>query len=256
MSLTAIVIPPRDGAFGPLARRARDRGVRLAFDIYRPARDGDPVGGRFPTIMLHTGLHGDYHRPSDTADKINAESPDAVYYAGFYPQTAPLLTALRKAGVTAAFVSSDGSNAQQFLDVTDTAANGTTISCGCAPAPDAFAKQYAALIKQDPGAYSTESYDLATILLTAVDGGKGEREMRRCPRSIKRPALDLPDSGHREGEDDPPSEESEQAEMTLLHADLAFPRPGRPPGSGSPKCLGPPAGRGQGAFASGAPRLR
>ena len=25
-----------------------------------------------PVLMLHTGLHSDYHRPSDTADKINA----------------------------------------------------------------------------------------------------------------------------------------------------------------------------------------
>lgn len=135
------------------------------------------------------------------ADKINAESPDAVYYAGFYPQTAPLLTALRKAGVTAAFVSSDGSNAQQFVDMTDTAANGTTISCGCAPAPDAFAKQYAALIKQDPGAYSTESYDLATILLTAVDGGKVDRPaVTKFVRSYQGPGLARTYSWNADGE--------------------------------------------------------
>ena len=36
-----VMVPTRDG-------------VRLAFDIYRPARDGGFVDGRFPTIMLHT----------------------------------------------------------------------------------------------------------------------------------------------------------------------------------------------------------
>ena len=43
-----VMVPMRDG-------------VRLAFDIYRPARDGDFVDGRFPTIMLHT--------PYDKTDK-------------------------------------------------------------------------------------------------------------------------------------------------------------------------------------------
>jgi hypothetical protein len=31
-----------------------------------------------PFLMLHTGLHGDYHRPSDDADKINAEGLEQV----------------------------------------------------------------------------------------------------------------------------------------------------------------------------------
>jgi branched-chain amino acid transport system substrate-binding protein len=109
------------------------------------------------------------------AGQIAAESPDAVYFAGFYPQAAPLLQQLRDSGVTASFVSSDGTNVQAFVDQIDTTANGTTLSCGCAPAPDAFADAYRSAVGHDPGAYSTESYDLATILLKGIDGGKVDR---------------------------------------------------------------------------------
>jgi hypothetical protein len=54
---------------------ARDAGVKL--DV-----QGDPFGpsdhARFyragiPVLFFHTGSHADYHRPSDTADKINAD---------------------------------------------------------------------------------------------------------------------------------------------------------------------------------------
>jgi branched-chain amino acid transport system substrate-binding protein len=86
-----------------------------------------------------------------------------------------LLQQLRTAGVTASFVSSDGSNVQEFVDLIDTTANGTTLSCGCAPAPDAFAGAYQSAVGHAPGAYTTESYDLTTILLKGIDGGKVDR---------------------------------------------------------------------------------
>ena len=50
-----VMVPMRDG-------------VRLAFDIYRPARDGDFVEGRFPTIMLHTPYDKTDRRYSEIAD--------------------------------------------------------------------------------------------------------------------------------------------------------------------------------------------
>ena len=51
-------------------------GVRLAFDIYRPAHDGDFVEERFPTIMLHT--------PYDKTDKRYSEIADF-----FVPRATP-----------------------------------------------------------------------------------------------------------------------------------------------------------------------
>jgi putative CocE/NonD family hydrolase len=57
-----VMVPMRDG-------------IRLAFDIYRPARDGDFIEGRFPTIMLHT--------PYDRTDKRYAEIADFFVPHGY-----------------------------------------------------------------------------------------------------------------------------------------------------------------------------
>ncbi len=57
-----VMVPMRDG-------------IRLAFDIYRPARDGDFVEGRFPTIMLHT--------PYDKTDKRYSEIADFFVPKGY-----------------------------------------------------------------------------------------------------------------------------------------------------------------------------
>jgi putative CocE/NonD family hydrolase len=57
-----VMVPMRDG-------------VRLAFDIYRPAVDGDFVEGRFPTIMLHT--------PYDKTDKRYSEIADFFVPKGY-----------------------------------------------------------------------------------------------------------------------------------------------------------------------------
>ena len=54
---TDVMIPMRDG-------------VRLAADVYRPARDGKPVEGRFPTLLTRT--------PYDKGDGSSAEGK---YYA-------------------------------------------------------------------------------------------------------------------------------------------------------------------------------
>lgn len=57
-----VMVPMRDG-------------VRLAFDIYRPALDGGFIEGRFPTIMLHT--------PYDKTDKRYSEIADFFVPRGF-----------------------------------------------------------------------------------------------------------------------------------------------------------------------------
>jgi uncharacterized protein len=43
-------------------------GIRLATDIYRPARDGEPVEGRYPTILLRTPYDKTDRRYSEIAD--------------------------------------------------------------------------------------------------------------------------------------------------------------------------------------------
>ena len=45
------------------------------------------------------------------------------------------------------------------------------MSCPCSPDPEWFAKEYRTKFGSNPGAYSAEGYDLATIMLNGIDAG-------------------------------------------------------------------------------------
>jgi predicted metalloprotease with PDZ domain len=57
-----------------LARENQSLGLRMQFDwLMKADSDHHPFfASAIPIIMLHTGLHEDYHRPSDKAEKINS----------------------------------------------------------------------------------------------------------------------------------------------------------------------------------------
>ncbi|RDI65454.1 amino acid/amide ABC transporter substrate-binding protein (HAAT family) [Nocardia pseudobrasiliensis] len=112
---------------------------------------------------------------SATVTKVAAANPDAVFYSGYYAEGAPFAAQLKSGGVKATFVGPDGVNDPQFLAQAGSAAKGAVLSCPCGPAPDQFEKDYQALNGQKSGVYSVEAYDLATILLKAIDGGKSTR---------------------------------------------------------------------------------
>src|SRR5437763_413151 len=57
-----VMVPMRDG-------------VRLATDVFRPARDGEPLEGRFPTIVCRT--------PYDKTDKRYVEIADFFAPRGY-----------------------------------------------------------------------------------------------------------------------------------------------------------------------------
>ncbi len=106
---------------------------------------------------------------------IKSGGGDAVFYAGYYAEAAPFVTQLREAGVTIPFVSADGVNDPQFVSQAGDNSKDAILSCPCGPAPEAFAKDYKALNNADPGTYSVEGYDLATIMLKAIDSGVTDR---------------------------------------------------------------------------------
>ncbi|GIG28691.1 branched-chain amino acid ABC transporter substrate-binding protein [Cellulomonas marina] len=112
---------------------------------------------------------------SATVQIIADAAPDAVYYAGYYAEAAPLLSQLRSGGVEAAFASGDGSNDAQFVSQAGSDSEGAYLSCPCGPAPEPFAADYEAAFGQAPGVYSVEGYDLATIMLKGIDSGVSDR---------------------------------------------------------------------------------
>ncbi|NKX91070.1 branched-chain amino acid ABC transporter substrate-binding protein [Nocardia coubleae] len=109
---------------------------------------------------------------SATVSKLAAAKPDAIFYAGYYAEGAPFVQQLRSGGVTATFVSADGSNDPEFVRQAGSSSKDALLSCPCSPAPEKFAAEYTALNGQAPGVYSVEGYDLTTILLKGIDSGK------------------------------------------------------------------------------------
>ncbi|ASF08728.1 putative branched-chain amino acid ABC transporter substrate-binding protein [Nocardia brasiliensis NBRC 14402] len=112
---------------------------------------------------------------SATVTKIAGANADAVFFAGYYAEGAPLAQQLKSGGFKGVFVAPDGTNDPQFLSQAGSAAKGATLTCPCGPAPEKFEKDYQAFNKQPSGVYSVEAYDLATILTKAIGAGKVTR---------------------------------------------------------------------------------
>lgn len=112
---------------------------------------------------------------SAAVSQIKGESPDAVWYSGYYAEAAPFVTQLREGGVSALFASGDGTNDTAFVEQAGASAKDAVLTCPCAPAPAELAQQYQQLAGQAPGVYSVEGYDLTTIMLTAIDSGVKDR---------------------------------------------------------------------------------
>jgi branched-chain amino acid transport system substrate-binding protein len=112
---------------------------------------------------------------SAAVTQIKGAGPDAIFYAGYYAEAAPFVQQLRDGGVTAKFVSGDGTKDPEFVKQAGGSSKDAILSCPCSPAPPAFADEYTKKFGQPPSTYSTEGYDLGTILVRGIDSGATTR---------------------------------------------------------------------------------
>jgi len=108
--------------------------------------------------------------------QIKGQSPDSVFFSGYYAEAAPFVQQLRDAGFAGRFASGDGSKDPEFVKAAGQASQDAVLSCPCGPASAAFAEEYTAKFGQAPGTYSTEAYDLGTILAAGISSGAVTRE--------------------------------------------------------------------------------
>ena len=112
-----------------------------------------------------------------TNDQITIPSGvTAVFYGGYYCDFAKMTDVVRTAGYKGILMSGDGSEDPGYMadlsNVKDGA--GTLLTCACAQvsnstaAGKAFNTQYVKMFKNQPGAYSPESYDATMMILTAI----------------------------------------------------------------------------------------
>ena len=114
---------------------------------------------------------------SAVVSKIINAKPDAVYYSGYYAEGAPFDQQLVAKGFEGTFVGPDGVKDDQFIKLAGDASSNAYFTCPCIPGeliPD-FEKAYKTLASAEPGTYSIEGYDAATVLLSGIDQGKTTR---------------------------------------------------------------------------------
>ena len=113
---------------------------------------------------------------SAAVTQVKGQSPDSVFYSGYYSEAAPFVQQLRDAGFAGKFVSADGTKDPEFVKQAGDASKDAVLSCPCGPASAAFSDEYTKKFSQAPGTYSTEGYDLGTILAKGIDSGAVTRE--------------------------------------------------------------------------------
>ncbi|BBY67348.1 branched chain amino acid ABC transporter substrate-binding protein [Mycolicibacterium helvum] len=109
---------------------------------------------------------------SAAVTQVKGQSPDSVFYSGYYAEAAPFVQQLRDGGYTGKFVSADGTKDPEFVKQAGQSSKDAILSCPCGPATGSFADEYTKKFGQAPGTYSTEGYDLGTVLLKGIDAGK------------------------------------------------------------------------------------
>jgi branched-chain amino acid transport system substrate-binding protein len=116
---------------------------------------------------------------SSSVTKIKSAAPDVIFFGGYYAQGGRLLKQLRDSGVTAPFVTGDGSLDPQLVSAAgDAAANGAIVGCPCnIPSEDVsgelkkFYDDYKKKYNTAPAIYATEGYDAATAFIDAIKAG-------------------------------------------------------------------------------------
>jgi branched-chain amino acid transport system substrate-binding protein len=114
---------------------------------------------------------------SAVISKIINAKPDAVFYSGYYAEGAPFDQQLVSKGYKGTFIAPDGVKDDQFIKLAGNASSNAYFTCPCIPGEliPTFQSAYKTAFNLEPGTYSIEGYDAATILLSGIDAGKTTR---------------------------------------------------------------------------------
>ncbi len=122
---------------------------------------------------------------ASTVNKVKPANPDAIFYGGYYAEGGRLLKQLREGGVTARFLSGDGSLDPGLAEgAGGTNGDGAIVGCPClvdptgeaSPASKEFADKYKAKFNTDTAIYSGEGFDAATAFIEAIKAGNTTAE--------------------------------------------------------------------------------
>jgi branched-chain amino acid transport system substrate-binding protein len=115
---------------------------------------------------------------SSAVTKMKDANVDLIFFGGYYAAAGPLAKQLRDAGVDATLVFADGVKDPGYVEGAQAAAEGSLITCPCAPGdfnPE-FQEAFEAKYGHEPGTYSAEAYDAANVFLAGIASGVTTRE--------------------------------------------------------------------------------
>jgi len=120
---------------------------------------------------------------SAAVNDAKAANPDVIMYAGYYQEAGRLKKQLTDGGVTATFISGDGSLDPGFVSAAGNSGEGALLSCPCnlavASSPGDLGTFYTSYKADnagaEPGTYSPEAFDVANIFLKGIDAGNTDR---------------------------------------------------------------------------------
>jgi branched-chain amino acid transport system substrate-binding protein len=133
---------------------------------------------------------GDKVKASDTIDpkatsyssavtKMKDAKVDVIFYGGYYAEAGKLAKQIRDAGIDAKLVFGDGVKDVGYIEGAQAAAEGSIITCTCAPgdANQEFLDAYKAKFNgEEPATYGAEAYDAANAFLAAIASGADTRQ--------------------------------------------------------------------------------
>jgi branched-chain amino acid transport system substrate-binding protein len=104
---------------------------------------------------------------------IKGKKPDLIFYGGMDAQSGPMMKQLKNLGVTAKFLSGDGSQDAEFLKLAGDAAEGAYASSPGVPLDKmpggkAFSDKYKAKFNTEIQIYAPYAYDAANVLIEAM----------------------------------------------------------------------------------------
>lgn len=118
---------------------------------------------------------------SSTVAKVKASKAGVVYFGGYYSDAGKLAKQIADAGISAQFISDDGTYDKGFVTVAGAAAKGAIATAPSAPlaltkAGRTFQAAYKAAFGQADGVYSAEAFDAANFFLAGIKAGKVDRK--------------------------------------------------------------------------------
>ena len=130
-----------------------------------------PVDGG--TVVDREHVAADQTDFSAQLTAMKGHNPEVIFYGGYAPQFGPLVQQARRQGIKATFVSGDGSQDPEFVDLAKTDAENQFAS-NAGPAPSLqpgyadFNAKYKAKFNQDIFQYAPQAFDATNMLIAAI----------------------------------------------------------------------------------------